>query len=305
MGQSDKKRRASIGFLFWIAFILLVIVIFLANRSNIEQVVENTGIVEVLRDRVGSDEAPAGEGSEGADGEGDPLVLFDSDPQPSEPVQETRDSGGGPGPESGRDVAPEDPLPAAGESEDDNSTDPGRQDRAPEAEPAAANEGTRVTTTQERRPQQREPSPDPARPNRLSANLYFIKVADNGRTYPQKVVRPVYYASSPLTETINELLAGPSSSELENGLLNLIPNGSRLLSAAVRDGVAYLNFNQEFRFNSLGAEGTVGQLMQIIYSSTEFPTVERVQFLIEGEQLDYLGGDGIFVGEPLGRDAFS
>ncbi|MFW5684760.1 MAG: GerMN domain-containing protein, partial [Spirochaetota bacterium] len=63
--------------------------------------------------------------------------------------------------------------------------------------------------------------------------------------------------------------------------------------------------NQAFRFNPLGAEGTVAQLLQIIYSSTEFSTVERVQFLVEGEQVDYLGGDGIYVGRPLGRDAFT
>jgi len=73
----------------------------------------------------------------------------------------------------------------------------------------------------------------------------------------------------------------------------------------VDSGVAYLNFNKSFRFNPMGAEGTVAQLQQIIYSSTEFPTVSEVQFLIEGERLDYVGGDGIFIGEPLGRDAFS
>jgi spore germination protein GerM len=302
MGQSDKKRRASIGFLFWIAFILLVIVIFLANRSNIEQVVENTGIVDVIRDRVGSDDDPGADEGDESQPEEEPLVLFDTDPEPSErEAQEPESEQSSP---SQNDTPREDQRPEARE-EQPEASEPAPTPAPDEGETAPAQEDTRVTTTRETRPQQREPSPDPARPNRLSANLYFIKVADNGRTYPQKVVRPVYYASSPLTETINELLAGPSSSELENGLLNLIPQGSRLLSAAVRDGVAYLNFNQEFRFNSLGAEGTVGQLMQIIYSSTEFPTVQRVQFLIEGEQLDYLGGDGIFVGEPLGRDAFS
>jgi spore germination protein GerM len=137
------------------------------------------------------------------------------------------------------------------------------------------------------------------------AALYFIKVTDDGRTYPQRVVRPVYYASSPLTETVNALIKGPTGDELDGGLLNLIPERTELISAHVDDGVAYLNFNQAFRFNPLGAEGTVAQLLQIIYSSTEFSTVERVQFLVEGERVDYLGGDGIYVGEPLGRDAFS
>lgn len=270
MGQSGKRRRASIGFLFWIAFILLVVVIFLANRSNIEQVVENTGILEVLMDRMEDDEAPREE-------EPEPLVLFDA---PS------RDGGSKPEATQPQMTPQPDPQP-----QPDVRTQP---EVEPEPEPEPEPEIV-----------QRAPSPDPERPNRRMADLYFIKVTDTGRTFPQKVTRAVYYNSSPLTETINTLIKGPTSSELEGGLLTLIPEGTQLLSASVRDGVAYLNFNQAFRFNSLGAEGTVAQLLQIIYSSTEFSTVQRVQFLIDGERLDYLSGDGIFVGEPLGRDAFS
>jgi spore germination protein GerM len=299
MGQSNNKRRTSIGFLFWIAFILLVIVIFLANRSNIESVVENTGVLEVIRDRVAQDDSEP----ETTEDDTDPLVLFDTDSS-GEPTRPEADRMQRENPADGRNQPGDPPqIEPTGETETPEPTvepEPRvvtttRPDTAPEQEPPPP----------ETEPLQRSPSPDPARPNRLSAGLYFIKVADNGRTYPQKVVRPVYYDTSPLTETINALIEGPRSAELNGGLLNLIPEGTQLISASVRGGVAYLNFNQAFRFNSLGAEGTVGQLLQVIYSSTEFPTVERVQFLIEGEQLDYLGGDGIFVGTPLGRDAFS
>ena len=149
------------------------------------------------------------------------------------------------------------------------------------------------------------PDQDVTRPNRRMAALFFIRVTDDGRTFAQRVVRPVAYDQSPLTETIRALIAGPTGEELDEGLLNLIPTETQLISAHVDNGIAYLNFNQAFRFNPMGAEGTVAQLQQIIYSSTEFPTVTRVQFLIDGERIDYVGGDGIFIGEPLGRDAFS
>ena len=107
-----------------------------------------------------------------------------------------------------------------------------------------------------------------------------------------------------MTETLNTLLEGPTSEELNLGLLNLIPDGTRLLSAAVRDRVAYLNFSEEFRFNPMGFEGLMAQLQQIVYSTTEFSTVERVQILIEGQLVEYLGVEGIFIGKPLGRDSF-
>jgi spore germination protein GerM len=295
MAQSSGKRRASVGVLFWIAFILLVLVIFLANRSNIEQVLESTGIVDVVRDRFGANDA------------GEDAV----EPSPEPGESDSRES---PVP------APDDTPAVVLEPEDERVTTAteatDRRDESAPQEPAATGRTTGdaptetpdETPTVVRQPSgsaQRAPSPDPEKPNRLMAGLYFIKVTDDGRTFPQRVVRPVYYASSPLTETLQALITGPSANELDDGLLNLIPEGTELISAHVQGGTAFLNFNQSFRFNPLGAEGTVAQLLQIIYSSTEFATVERVQFLVEGERLDYLGGDGIFVGEPLGRDAFS
>jgi spore germination protein GerM len=54
----------------------------------------------------------------------------------------------------------------------------------------------------------------------------------------------------------------------------------------------------------MGVEGFVAQLQQIIYSTTEFPTVDRVQILIEGKRVEYLGGEGIYIGEPISRNTF-
>ena len=279
MAQAAAKKRVSVGVLFWIAFILLVLVIFLANRSNIQDILESTGLVNVMRDRFATEEAdntPAPtEDTESVNTTDEPTgVAFDELPARTEPgtAPSVSDSGAVP------------------------ITD------APQKTPVVVSQNTSPADQQP--VAQRAPSPDPTKPNRLMADLYFIRVSSEGRIYPHHVVRPVYYDSSPLTETINALISGPVGNELEDGLLNLIPNGTELLSAHVQNSVAYLNFNQAFRFNQMGAEGTVAQLVQIIFASTEFPTVDRVQFLIEGERVEYLSGEGVYVGEPLGRDAF-
>lgn len=304
MAESSRKRRTSIGVLFWIAFILLVLVIFLANRSNIEQVLESTGIVDVVRDRFSEDaDAPAGgERPNGGEDAGEPQPADEGEPgeprvvigEPERAPADTPSADEQPAASDTDGAEPADAAPEAQPEPRPTQTGPAPEDGPTEAGPARPTGAA-----------QRDPSPDPERPNRVMTGLYFIRVTDDGRTFPQRVVRPVYYASSPLTETIRTLIEGPSGQELDDGLLNLIPEGTRLISAHVAEGVAFLNFNQSFRFNPLGAEGTVAQLLQIIYSSTEFPTVRSVQFLVEGERVDYLGGDGIYVGEPLGRDAFS
>jgi spore germination protein GerM len=141
-------------------------------------------------------------------------------------------------------------------------------------------------------------------PRRRTARIYYIRVTDDGTIYPFEVERIVSYVDSPMTQTLNALLKGPTPEELNLGLLNLIPENTQLISAAVEDGVAYLNFNESFRFNPMGVEGFVAQLQQIIYSTTEFPTVDRVQILIEGQRVEYLGGEGIYIGEPIGRNTF-
>jgi germination protein M len=285
MAQAESRRRVSLGVLFWIALILLVLVVFLANRSNIAEVLDSTGLVNVLRDRFTAD-------SEVEDLSSEPVVVEPVEEDPRQVVFDTAPT----------DVVSEPEAAPLVQSE------PALTER-PRKTPAAETAREEPVVETVRQPSsdpvvQRAPSPDPTKPNRLMADLYFITVNSDGRIHARNVVRPVYYDSSPLTETINALIAGPTGDELDSGLLNLIPEGTALLSAHVEDGVAYLNFNQAFRFNSMGAEGTVAQLLQIIYSSTEFPTVDSVQFLVEGEQLEYLTGEGIYIGEPLGRDTF-
>ena len=75
------------------------------------------------------------------------------------------------------------------------------------------------------------------------------------------------------------------------------------MSASVKNGIAILNFSEEFQFNQFGAEGSLAQLMQVVYTATNFSTVKKVQFLIEGKKRDYLT-EGVWIGSPLSRSSF-
>ncbi|MFC2330410.1 MAG: GerMN domain-containing protein, partial [Treponema sp.] len=104
--------------------------------------------------------------------------------------------------------------------------------------------------------------------------------------------------------TLNSLLAGPSAEERARNTMTLIPAGTRLLGASVKNGIATLNFNEAFSFNSVGVQGYLAQLMQIVYTATSFSTVNSVQFIIEGQREDYLGSEGTWIGSPLSRSSF-
>lgn len=137
-----------------------------------------------------------------------------------------------------------------------------------------------------------------------NALLCFMTIDSAGNLIRNEVTRSIPANSSPLTSSINALLAGTNQAETDKGYLSLIPQNTTLLSASVKNKVAYLNFSDEFQWNKYGVEGYFGQLIQIVYTATNFKTVDSVQFLIEGQKQDYLGSEGVWIGTPLSRSSF-
>jgi spore germination protein GerM len=104
-----------------------------------------------------------------------------------------------------------------------------------------------------------------------------------------------------MLDVLQALLAGPTPEEQGQGLMSLIPTGTKILSVTVRLGTAYISMSEEFQYTTYGVEGYAAQLNQIIWTVTEFPNVKEVQILIEGRRVDYLG-EGIWIGSPISRE---
>ncbi|MEJ5187612.1 GerMN domain-containing protein [Treponema sp. J25] len=152
-------------------------------------------------------------------------------------------------------------------------------------------------------PKGTSPSAPPEKPAPRIRRLYLVRVEEDGTVTRVSVERSLPSSDTPLADAIASLLKGPTVTEKQKGYTSLIPPGTRLYSALVKDGIAYLNFSEEFLFNPYGTEGYLGQLKQIVWTATEFPTVKQVQILIEGKVTEYLG-EGIRIGRPLSRDSF-
>ena len=142
---------------------------------------------------------------------------------------------------------------------------------------------------------------DTAEPT-MKLKLYFMTINSDGSVTRKEITREMKKSPSPLADSIRALIAGPLASE--SGCRSLVSEGTRLISASVKNGVATLNFSGEFEFNQYGIEGLRGQLQQIVFTATAFPTVESVQFLVDGERREYLGSEGVWIGTPLGRNSF-
>lgn len=127
-----------------------------------------------------------------------------------------------------------------------------------------------------------------------TATLYFIKIDQNsGRVKPIPVSRTIEYFDSPLTRTMNSLLEGPTHDEIKEGITSFIPEGTRLISAQLRDGYLTLNFTRDFEENYSGREAILLELSQVMLTAFDFEQVSRLKILIEGRKKEYITGEGI------------
>jgi len=170
---------------------------------------------------------------------------------------------------------------------------------APAVQPS---QPTQPQTQTQVQPQPQTPAPTPPVQTRDRA-VYFTQVNNDGQILQSKTTRRLPVTQSPMMDALNVLLAGPSAEEISRGLINLIPPNTRIVSATVRGSTAYINFSEDFLFNTFGVEGYVAQLRQIVWTVTEFSNISDVQILIEGRRLDYLG-EGIWIGSPISRQSF-
>jgi len=167
------------------------------------------------------------------------------------------------------------------------------------AKPTQPEKKPTETQTKPKTPTTQQPPPVQTR----DRTIYFANVGSDGQILHSKVTRKIPVSDTPMQDALNVLLAGPTAEELSRGLLNLIPKNTRILSATVRGSTAYINFSEDFLFNTFGVEGYVAQLRQIVWTVTEFQNVKDVQILVEGRRLDYLG-EGIWIGSPISRQSF-
>ncbi|MBO7516509.1 MAG: GerMN domain-containing protein [Spirochaetia bacterium] len=164
--------------------------------------------------------------------------------------------------------------------------------------------GNQVVSDDKDKPAQKKQEP----PKQIQSTfrdsaLYFVFFSPNGDIKLSKINRKVQVTGSPLQAVMDVLLEGATPDELNQGYLSLIPPGTKLKSIRVSDGIATMDFSEEFMFNTFGPEGMKNQLKQIIYTASEFPTVKAVQFLIDGKKVDYIS-EGVKTKEPLTKNSF-
>jgi germination protein M len=93
------------------------------------------------------------------------------------------------------------------------------------------------------------------------------------------------------------LLAGPPTGE---GLDTAIPAGTRLLGIDLDGGLATVDLSAEFESGG-GSRSMFVRLAQVVFTVTEFETIERVRFRLDGRPVEVFSAEGIVLDDPVGR----
>lgn len=166
----------------------------------------------------------------------------------------------------------------------------------PTAEPSQTTTPEPTATTEPTQTATPEPTAEPTPAEDIDVLVYFLdgtRLVVGGRTSEDTGVA---------TTAVAALLDGPQGLEEELGWSSEIPAGTTLNGIVVEDGTATVDLSPEFEAGG-GSLSMITRVAQIVFTLTQFPTVDQVDISIDGVPDDAIGGEG-FQGQDLTRDDF-
>ena len=148
-----------------------------------------------------------------------------------------------------------------------------------------------------------EDVPDSGENRELALQLFFADWTAAAGAEPGElsfvvpVTRVVPFQSGVLRLALQELIRGPLAEDGNAG--RTLPVNTRLLNLEIKSGVAVIDFSADVYENSLrGSLGGTIFMQSVVYTATQFPTVQSVQVLVTGHPWE----DGhYFWNTPLSR----
>jgi len=147
-----------------------------------------------------------------------------------------------------------------------------------------------------------KPTPGPSPAATTVVRAYFILGSFTGNEGLVPVLREVPETKAVATAAMTALLAGPKGAELESrpAMFTAIPDGTRLLRVTIADRIATVDLSTAFESGG-GSYSVQARLAQVVYTLTQFPTVEGVLFRIDGKPVTTFSSEGVVLDGPVDR----
>jgi hypothetical protein len=102
---------------------------------------------------------------------------------------------------------------------------------------------------------------------------------------------------------LETMLQGPSDAEAAAGVGTVVPGGTELLGLNIEDGIATVDLSGEYDDGG-GSLSMRMRLAQVVYTISQFDTVQGVDFRLDGEPVETFSGEGIVLEDPQTRNDY-
>lgn len=135
--------------------------------------------------------------------------------------------------------------------------------------------------------------------SRVTVSVYFMHTVGDDH-YIVAAHRRILVTTAIAQQTMAALLAGPNVAERAAGYESLIPTGTRLLGLTIMHGIATVDLDGTYESGE-GLLSTTGRLGQVVYTLTQFPSINGVLFEIDHKKVSVFGDEGIAIDTPQRR----
>jgi germination protein M len=126
-----------------------------------------------------------------------------------------------------------------------------------------------------------------------------VYLAQDGHVAP--VRRFVARTAAPARAALAALLRGPTVAERREGYTSDVPGSTALRSVSLAQGVLTVDLSRRFETGG-GSQSTRLRVAQVVYTASQFTSVSRVAFRLDGKAVTTIGG--VSVGSPVDRSSF-
>jgi len=139
---------------------------------------------------------------------------------------------------------------------------------------------------------------DPAQTMEIA--VYYLKSTDQ-EFYLVREVHQVEKTTEVAQAALNELIKGDP---VTPDAYRVLPEDTRILGVNIENGLATIDFSPEVLRANVGSSGEGLGIASIVNTLTEFPTIQEVSFMVDGQvenAMDWWGHVGLYE-QPFQRD---
>ncbi len=143
--------------------------------------------------------------------------------------------------------------------------------------------------------------PGSVEPQMMDVAVYYAKATDT-EYYLVREVHQVAQTDQVARAALNELI---QVDPVTDGAARLLPADTKILGINIEQGLATVDFSADVLQANVGSSGEALGIASIVNTLTEFPTIKRVSFTVEGQVddqvMNWWGHVGLYE-QPFQRD---